>query len=72
MSSYPKWLYHPTKAPTVVADEAAHRALGAGWAESPVEAKQAVVPAAREPETLGDLAEELGAKAGLKTTKKVK
>ena len=35
MSSYPKWLYHSEKEPRVVADVAAHQALGAGWVESP-------------------------------------
>lgn len=35
MPSYPKWLYHHSKPATVVADEAAHKALGTGWVESP-------------------------------------
>lgn len=35
MSSYPKWLYHPEKTALVVPDEAARKALGAGWYESP-------------------------------------
>ena len=35
MSSYPKWLYHPHKDALVVQDEAAHKALGLGWYESP-------------------------------------
>lgn len=35
MASYPKWLYHPTRPAALVADEAAHKALGGGWAESP-------------------------------------
>ena len=37
MASYPKWLYHPKQAPVVVSDEAAHKALGAGWVESPAD-----------------------------------
>jgi hypothetical protein len=37
MQSYPKWLYHPTQAPRVVDDEAAHKALGSDWAESPAD-----------------------------------
>jgi hypothetical protein len=41
--SYPKFLYHPTKEAVVVQDEAAHKALGPNWFESPVEA-QAVKP----------------------------
>lgn len=41
MSSYPKWLYHATKGTCVVPDEAAHKAAGEGWAESPDEAKAA-------------------------------
>lgn len=36
---YPKCLYHPTKEAVVVADEAAHKAFGPEWVESPVEAK---------------------------------
>lgn len=39
MSSYPKWLYHPTKEATVVPDEAAYKALGQGWVESPADVK---------------------------------
>lgn len=45
MSSYPKWLYHPTQAACVVSDEAAHKALGAGWVESPADVKRPVAPA---------------------------
>ncbi len=37
MSSYPKCLYHATKEPVIVPDEAAHKALGAEWKESPAE-----------------------------------
>ena len=37
MSSYPKWLYHPSKEALVVPDEAAHKALGAGWYASPAD-----------------------------------
>ncbi len=37
---YPKWLFHPTEKPTLVPDEAAHKALGSGWAESPADAKK--------------------------------
>jgi hypothetical protein len=44
MSSYPKWLYHPTREPTVVADEAAHKALGPGWVESPADIHKAHAP----------------------------
>jgi hypothetical protein len=40
--SYPKWLYHPTKEAVIVTDEAAHKALGAGWVESPADVKPAV------------------------------
>ena len=39
MASYPKWLYHHSKPATLVADEAAHKALGAGWVESPADVK---------------------------------
>lgn len=45
MSSYPKWLYHPTKEARIVADEAAHQALGPEWVESP-----ALLPPPEEPE----------------------
>lgn len=68
MSQYPKWLYHASQEPRIVADEAAHKALGPGWAESPADAKAApaapkAAPIAEpqpepEPETL----HELGAK----------
>lgn len=37
MASYPKWLYHPTKEAVVVQDEAAHKAMGPGWFESPAD-----------------------------------
>lgn len=43
MAAYPKWLYHPTKAPALVQDEAAHKALGAGWVESPADVKTAAL-----------------------------
>lgn len=43
MSQYPKWLYHATHEARVVPDEAAHKALGSGWHESPVDAKAAPV-----------------------------
>jgi hypothetical protein len=39
MSSYPKWLYHHARPAQVVPDEAAHKALGVGWVESPADAK---------------------------------
>lgn len=39
MKAYPKWLYHPSKPATVVDDEAAHKALGAGWVESPADVR---------------------------------
>lgn len=54
MSSYPKWLYHPGKAPVVVEDEAAHKALGAGWVETPAIAVKAPEPT-KAPEPLGGL-----------------
>lgn len=41
MSSYPKWLYHPTEPAVVVEDEASHKALGPGWVESPADIKAA-------------------------------
>lgn len=44
MSSFPKWLYHPNKPPVVVEDEAAQKALGAGWVESPADAKAEPLP----------------------------
>jgi hypothetical protein len=44
MSSYPKWLYHYSKPATVVPDEAAHKALGAGWVESPADTKPEAPP----------------------------
>lgn len=53
MSSYPKWLYHPEKAACIVADEAARKALGDGWAESPAalaEAKPVAVVGPMETE----------------------
>lgn len=39
MSSYPKWLYHATNGACIVPDEAAHKAAGDEWAESPGEAE---------------------------------
>lgn len=52
MKSYPKWLYHSSKPATVVADEAAHKALGPGWEESPSAFKSKSVSKAEEkPET---------------------
>lgn len=50
MSNYPKWLYHPTKEAVVVADEAAHRALGPGWYESPAQFPKVTAPAVAVPE----------------------
>jgi hypothetical protein len=51
--SYPKWLYHPTQEARIVPDEAAHKALGPEWAESPADfAKESAVTVAiddREP-----------------------
>jgi hypothetical protein len=71
MVSYPKWLYHSTKEPVVVASEEEQKALGPGWCESPADCKSP--PPRGEPETLGELAEELGVKAGLSVKpKKVK
>lgn len=43
-ASYPKWLYHPSKEAVVVQDEEAHKALGAGWVESPAEYRKAPPP----------------------------
>jgi len=39
---YPKWLYHATEAAVIVASRSEHKALGAGWYESPAD-----VPAAK-------------------------
>ena len=36
---YPKWLYHSSKEPKIVLDEAAHKKAGKTWHEEPVEAK---------------------------------
>ena len=47
-NDYPKYLFHKT-APTglLVADEAAEKALGSGWVESPAElTKKQTAPAA--------------------------
>jgi hypothetical protein len=44
MASYPKWLYHPTKEALVVPDEAARKALGAGWYESPADFPKTTAP----------------------------
>lgn len=33
---YPKWQYHATQNPVLVADAAAHAALGPGWFDRPV------------------------------------
>lgn len=44
MASYPKWLYHPSKPAVVVDGEAAHRALGAGWVESPADFRTEAAP----------------------------
>lgn len=67
MSGYPKWLYSATHEPALVQDEAGHKALGSGWFESPAEATASALrhaPATKaEPQTLGELAEDLGAKA---------
>lgn len=49
MSSYPKWLYHPSKEPCVVADEAAHKGLSADWVESPADFPRVEIA---EPQTL--------------------
>lgn len=38
-NSYPKWLYHAAKGAQLVDTEEAHKALGAGWAESPADVK---------------------------------
>lgn len=64
MTSYPKWLYHPTLPAALVADEVAHKALGAGWFESPADVK---LPTKKETEeiakkdasTIAELTEEL-------------
>ncbi len=50
---YPKWLFHATKKAVMVADEAAHKALGAEWVESPADVHKAVetkAPEAKAPE----------------------
>lgn len=65
-AQYPKWLYHASLPATVVSDEAAHKALGAGWVESPVDVKAALP---KEDETVKELAEP---KDELKHHKKVK
>ena len=52
MSTYPKWLYHAAREAVVVADEAAHKALGPGWFESPADVR-AVGPDRAAP-TLGE------------------
>lgn len=44
MSSYPKWLYHATKDALLVPDEVAHKALGAGWYESPADVHPSPTP----------------------------
>ena len=36
---YPKWLYHATEDPCLVADPEAEAALGDGWQESPAHVK---------------------------------
>jgi len=38
--SYPKWLYHADAEPLLVKSEKQRVAIGAGWEESPVEAKK--------------------------------
>jgi hypothetical protein len=50
--SYPKWLYHPTQDALIVPDEAAHKALGDGWVESPV-AKPEPEPEKKHPPKKG-------------------
>lgn len=40
--SFPKWLYHATQEAVVVSDEAAEKALGPGWVESPADVKKPV------------------------------
>lgn len=42
LMSYPKWLYHSTQEARIAPDEAAHKALGAGWVESPADVKAEV------------------------------
>jgi hypothetical protein len=54
VSSYPKWLYHPTREAVVVLDEAAHKALGPGWVESPAEAVKPAEPPKGHGEVLGE------------------
>lgn len=49
---YPKYLYHATHAPRIVASQAEHEALGSEWAESPAEATvkaEALEAATRKP-----------------------
>jgi hypothetical protein len=38
---FPKWKYHPSEPPCVVADAEAETALGDGWYDSPVAAAAA-------------------------------
>lgn len=46
MASYPKWLYHPTAEARIVRDEAEHKSLPPGWAESPADAAKPSAPEA--------------------------
>ena len=56
--SYPKWLYHAEKEARIVQDEAAHKALGAEWVESPAAFEK------KAPEALGDAVPEVEAQEG--------
>jgi len=48
--AYPKWKYHATKPAVIVADQAAEKALGEGWGESPAEfEKKAAAPSPSAP-----------------------
>jgi hypothetical protein len=73
MSSYPKWLYHATKAAMVVRDEAAHKALGEGWYESPAEVSTSKVLDDALAKNAAELANaQAQAAANTKPSKKVK
>ena len=41
---YPKWKFHKTKDAIMVADEAAEKALGAGWVDHPDQLNKPVTP----------------------------
>lgn len=45
---YPKWVYHPARAPVLVNGPDEHAALGPEWVESPAEARPAEASAASD------------------------